>query len=656
MTALEKDMNPQDDKPTDPASTPDLSELLGSNAEMFRCLVESVSDYAIFMLNTQGVIASWNTGAQRIKGYTAAEAIGRHFSVFYTPQALEIDWPAEELRRAIALGHFEDEGWRVRKDGSRFWANVIITPLRDASGELRGFSKVTRDLTERRQHEEQLREREENLRLLVEGVKDHAMFLLDRAGRIQTWNAGAQRMLGFEAAQAIGQDAGLLYSADDREAGRPRAELASARQAGFFQVEGWRRKADGTCFWADIATTVLQHAEPGTNHGFVQIIHDLSERRRMEALETEGRRISEFIAMLSHELRNPLAPIRNAVALLEKVTLQPEAAWCAQMIGHQVSHMTRLVEDLMDVSRITSGKIQIDRKRLEVNELVRLAVEAVRESAREHGLLLELVPAPQPVELHGDGTRLTQVVVNLLTNAVKYTPRNGRIRVSVESDSDFVDLKVSDNGIGMPEPLRQRAFEPFVQGTRALDRAEGGLGIGLTLVKRIVELHGGTVTAASAGAHQGTTITVTLPLRNGAEADGHGLPGAVAAPSPVSPASPEDGNKVLVVDDNHDSAETLAALLGLAGYEVQIAYEGVSALAWAATHRPRVVLLDLGLPGMDGFQVARQLRQLPGLAQTRLIAITGYGQESDRRATAEAGFELHLTKPVDPDELARFIG
>jgi PAS domain S-box-containing protein len=500
---------------------------------MFRHLVDSVQDYAIFALDPQGFITSWNRGAQRIKGYSAAEAIGRHFSMFYLPQPIAAHWPQEELRRARVLGRFEDEGWRVRKDGTHFWANVVITAIVDEQGTLLGFSKVTRDLTERRRHDEALKERERTLRLLVDGVKDHAMFLLDRHGRVRTWNIGAQRVLGYGPEQMLGRDVAVLYTEHDRATGRPMVDLATA-DAGSLRAEGWRQRADGTTFWAEVSTTALA-GDSAHADGFVQIVRDLTERRRIEALEHEGRRINEFIALLSHELRNPLAPIQNAVAVLARKAESPDVRWCTEVIARQTAHMKRLVDDLLDVSRITSGKIRIERQRLDLSAVVAHAVDAMRGSAAERGHTIELHLPEQPLMVLGDATRLNQVLVNLLVNALKFTPHNGRIEVKAQERGATACVQVIDNGIGMSESLLRRAFEPFVQGEGALDRREGGLGIGLTLVKSIVELHGGTVAAASRGSGRGTTVTLSLPFAIG-------RPGAasLAAPLAAKPIDPAD--------------------------------------------------------------------------------------------------------------------
>jgi PAS domain S-box-containing protein len=612
--------------------------------EVFRRLVESVRDYAIFMLNPDGRIASWNSGAQHIKQYRAAEAIGRHFSMFYEPAAVAAGWPEEELRRALRDGRFEDEGWRVRKDGSRFWANVVISPFFDAAGALLGYSKVTRDLTERRRHEEQLKESEERLRLIVDGVKDHAMFLLDPEGRVMSWNSAAQRVLGYQSAEAIGRDASTLYPGDERDAGKAQAEMSAAARAGFFHGEGWKVKADGSRFWADTSITAIRNAEGGLR-GFVHILRDLTEQQRIEELEAEGRRVLDFIAMLSHELRNPLAPIRAAVSILKLPEGQQQTGRYADMIGRQVTQLTRLVDDLMDVSRITTGKIELERAPLELNTLVQVAIDSMRSTLEAHGHTLDVRLAPQAVFIDGDSVRLTQVVVNLLSNAAKYTGPNGHIEVSVSRSQSLVRVEVSDNGVGMSQSLMQRAFDPFVQGERSLGRSEGGLGIGLTLVKKIVDLHAGSVVVASAGLGLGTNFTVTLPIMK------EQGPGLAAVASTSRPGS----GTILVVDDNRDAAESMVALLRASGRDVLVAFSGQEALDIAAGNPLSAVLLDIGLPDMSGYEVARRLRQSPASRDARIIATTGYGLKGDKDAATAAGFNAHLVKPIDHEEVLRLI-
>jgi hypothetical protein len=618
---------------------------LRESERTLRLLVDGVQDYAIFRLDPDGIVSSWNKGAQRIKGYAPDEIIGKHFSVFYPPEVAARGWPEQELTYATERGHFEDEGWRVRKDGTLFWANVVITAIRDDDGTLLGFSKVTRDLTERRGHEQALRESEENLRLVVDGVRDHAMFLVAPDGSIRTWNTGAERLLGFKPEAVVGQPLSILYLDEDKASGRPQAELRSARHAGFYESEGWRRKLGGERIWSHSALTALVDHD-GRVRAYVQIIRDLADRMRVQALEDEGKRIQHFIAMLSHELRNPIAPIVNVAAILKRKYRDQEVAWCADLIERQASQLSRLVNDLLDLSRITAGKIQLQPQVLELNTLVRVACDMALPQVEAAGHALTVRPAPQSVFVRADATRLTQVISNLLSNAVKYTPSGGRIEVAVERDRSFAAIQVTDTGIGMTDALMQRVFDPFVQGDRGPERSGGGLGIGLSLVKELVELHGGTVAVASAGPDQGTRFTVTLPLS-----------ATMPAPVPTGEAAAMEqcSGRVLVVDDNKDAAASLAELLRLLGLEVVAANDGVSALEALDEQRPDLALLDIGMPGMDGFELARRIHAMPGCDDLPLVALTGYGQDSDRKATAAAGFAAHLVKPVAADALQRAL-
>lgn len=345
--------------------------------EQFRALVEGVQDYAIFMLDPTGHVASWNAGAERIKGYRREEILGHPTSEFYPREAVERGWPQQLLDSARSAGRAEDEGWRVRKDGSRFWANVIITAVRDARGELVGFSKITRDLSERRRHEEALRQSEERFRLMIESVQDYAIFMLDPQGYVASWNVGAERIKGYRADEIIGQHFSRFYP-PEAPPHLPEQELAFVREEGRFEDEGWRVRKDGTRFWANVVITALRD-RAGTLRGFATITRDMTERKRAETLETEGRRTSEFLAMLSHELRNPLAPIRNAVAVMGTRQLEdPTVEWARDLIERQVGHLGRLVDDLLDMSRITSGKVALHRELLDLEQVVSRAIDASR--------------------------------------------------------------------------------------------------------------------------------------------------------------------------------------------------------------------------------------------------------------------------------------
>jgi PAS domain S-box-containing protein len=622
-------------------------EALRLSEERFRLLVETVHDYAILMLDPQGYVVSWNAGAQRLNQYKADEIIGQHFSIFYPQEALARKWPEYELKTAEAEGRFEDEGWRLRKDGSRFWANVVITALRDASGELIGFSKITRDLTERRRQEEDLRHSEERFRLMVSAVRDYAIFMLDPEGRVASWNEGAERIKGYKPSEIIGQHFSRFYPPDRIAARWPEHELAVARVEGRFEDEGWRIRKDGSRFWANVVITAL-YGPSGELRGFTKVTRDLTERRRVEALEEEGRQINEFLAMLGHELRNPLAPIRNAVAVMgSKAGADPTTAWARQVIERQVRHLSRLVDDLLDVGRITSGKITLRREVVDLGAIVARALETARPLHDQRHQTVDADLGTTPLPVLGDTTRLIQVAANLLSNSAKYTPEGGHVFVQVRREGPEVVLRVRDDGVGMSADLIPKVFDIFVQGDRSLDRAEGGLGIGLTLVSRLVTLHGGRVSASSPGPGRGSEFVVRLPLVEAAAVDPSRARSAEAAKARRL--------RVLVVDDNQDAVESMALLLGMWGHEVTTASEGQAALDLAERLRPDVVLLDIGLPGLDGYEVARRLRARPGGEQTVLMAMTGYGQAEDRQRAQEAGFALHLVKPIEPEALQQAL-
>jgi PAS domain S-box-containing protein len=607
----------------------------------FQLLVEAVVDYGIFILDPQGHVVSWNSGAEKIKGWRADEIIGQHFSAFYPPEAIEKGWPQEELRRAIRDGRIEDEGWRMRKDGSRFWANVTITPVHDDSGDLTGFAKVTRDLTERRAHEDELRVSEERFRLLVEGVRDYAIFMLDPDGTVRSWNAGAQAIKGYEAREIIGRHMSTFYPPQDRDSGKPAAELAQAIAQGRVEDEGWRVRKDGSLFWANVVITAIYNASRQLI-GFAKVTRDMTERRRLEELERSSRRMNEFLAMLAHELRNPLAPIRNAVSVMQLEPLaSPALRNCRDIIDRQITHVTRLVDDLLDIGRLTTGKIKLRHEVLALAELVGRSVETVRPllETRRHALVIEL-PEP-PVYVNGDPTRVSQILQNLLVNAAKYTPDGGRIRIKVESAGGFATASVSDNGRGIAPGEMEAIFELFRQGSHE-GATESGLGIGLTLARTLAEMHGGSLDAKSPGPGLGSTFTLRLASVE-----------AAAATNMPAPASQAGTWRVMVVDDNRDSADSATAIMRLLGNQVECAYSGTAAVELADSFRPDLVLLDLAMPGLDGFETLRRLRGLPGMAQPFCIAMTGFGSHEDKRRTQDAGFDAHLTKPVELDQLIK---
>ena len=488
--------------------------------EMFRLLVENVRDYAIFMLDPNGIVASWNAGAQHIKGYTRDEVIGKHFSLFYTPDAIARRWPQHELAVAREQGRFEDEGWRLRKDGTTFWANVVITPVYDEKRQLRGFAKITRDLT---------------------------------------------------------------------------------------------------------------------------------TRRKVEELQRTERQMNEFLGMLAHELRNPLAPIRSALDIAARKPDDLEtAAWARGIIDRQAEHLSRLVDDLLDVSRITRGKVKLRRQPTDLGATISHVVDAFTPAAAERQHTIAVTVPSAPLTAAADPTRVAQVLSNVLGNAIKYTPDGGHITVDAKTSDEMVSVIVTDTGIGMAADLIPRIFDLFVQGERGLDRREGGLGVGLTVARRLTELLGGTLTASSAGPGLGSRFMLELPLLHSGEAQ-------PATAGPQADARPARRKRVLIIEDNADVADSLAALIGILGHDASVLRDGRDALRVAPAAPPDVVLLDIGLPGMDGFEVARRLRSFPELVATRIVACTGYGREDDVRKIREAGFERHFMKPVGAAQLETIL-
>lgn len=613
--------------------------------QRLQLLVDAVVDYGIFILDPDGHVVSWNSGAQKLKGYTREEILGKHFSVFYPPEAVAAGWPQEELRRAAQLGRFEDEGWRLRKDGSRFWANVVITALYAPDRTVLGFAKITRDLTERRRQEEALRESEERFRLLVDSVRDYAIFMLDPNGIVRSWNAGAEALKGYKASEIIGRHFSVFYPPQD-QATRPMAELAEAREHGRAVDEGWRVRKDGTQFWANVVVTAIRGPD-GSLRGFAKVTRDMSEQRRLDELERSSRRMNEFLAMLAHELRNPLAPIRNAVTIMQLETLHsPVLRNCRDVIDRQLTHVTRLVDDLLDVGRLNTGKIKLRKELVRFGEVVARSAETVRPlvEARRHVLHIDLPEAPAYVE--GDSTRLSQVLQNLLVNAAKYTPDGGRIELEVEAGEQFVVARVSDTGVGIEPEELERIFDLFMQADAGSSPSESGLGIGLTLARSLVELHGGTLDAWSAGRGHGSTFTVRLPAARAVATDGGGAQEESTVPG---------GMRILVVDDNRDSADSATDILRLLGHRVECCYDGKSALEMAGHFHPDVVMLDIAMPILDGYETRRLLRAQPAMEQVFVIAMTGYGNEDDRRRTQAAGFDAHLTKPVELDSLVGLL-
>jgi PAS domain S-box-containing protein len=512
----------------------DAASSFGESNESFRLLVEGVTDYALYMLDPAGQIVSWNSGAQLIKGYTKDEFIGRHFSLFFTPEDRQRGKPNALLEIAVREGKYQEEAWRVRKDGSLFWANVLITPLYGADGELRGFGKLTRDMTERRHAQEALRQSEERFRLLVEGVRDYAIFMLDPTGQIVSWNSGAQLIKGYTAAEIIGRHFSIFYPPEDVRDGKLERELHIATTTGRYEEEGWRLRKDGSRFWANVLITAL-FDQQGELRGFAKVTRDMSERKRAEEqreqlherelqllherevraqMEAAVRMRDTFLTILAHELRTPLTSLLgNAQLLLRRAQregmLSTRDQRSVQVIVDQAARLNEMVSLQLDITRLHTGQLHIQRVPMDLAALAEQIVEEFQATLTRHTILYAGPDAPMLVA--GDRLRLIQVLQNLMQNAIKYSPAGGTVRIQVEQHAGAVRIAVSDEGVGIPSADLPLLFQRFYRASNVDEREISGLGVGLYIVKELVELHGGSVDVVSEEG-RGSTFRITLPL------------------------------------------------------------------------------------------------------------------------------------------------
>ena len=505
---------------------------------------------------------------------------------------------------------------------------------------------VARNLEARQRTADVLHAERERFRTTLTSIGD-AVVVTDAQGRVTLLNPVAQALTGW-GGEALGESLETVFRIVD-EATRDTVENPVSKVIRLGAIVGLANHTvliakDGTELTIDDSGAPIRDPR-GRIAGVVLVFRDITERRSAErALEDADRRKDEFLAMLAHELRNPLAPIRNAAHTLALLgTGDDRVRWVAGVVERQVGLMTRLVDDLLDVSRITSGKITLQRATVSVREVLAQAVETARPLAESRGQALEVDVPEDSAWVDGDPARLAQAVGNLLDNAIKYTDDGGRIGLRARVEADEVVIVVEDSGVGVDPELLPHVFDLFIQADRSLERKQGGLGLGLTLVRRLVEMHGGRVEAASAGPGLGSAFTIRLPC----------LAAEVVEPAPAAePAEaarpPGPARRILVVDDHQDSTDSLALFLRLRGHEVRTAPDGPTALDEIERYRPEVVFLDLGLPGMSGYDVARRVRMRTDLGPLQLVALTGYGTDGDRQKTRDAGFDVHLAKPVDP--------
>ena len=635
-----------------------------SSEGRYRLLVEGITDYAIYMLDADGVVTSWNPGARRFKGYTEKEIVGQHFSRFYTEEDKAIDLPSMALRTAREQGRFEHEGWRVRKDGTRFWAHVVIDPIRDPDGVLVGYAKITRDLTERRHAEDRLRESQEQLRLLVEGVTDYALFMLDPQGRVSSWNTGAQRIKGYTREEVVGQHFSRFYTEEDRHAGVPAKGLNQAAETGRWETEGWRVRKDGARFWAHVVIDAIRN-DAGELVGFAKITRDVSERKTAERELEEARKalfqsqkmeaVGQLTGGVAHDFNNLLTVIIGGLDTIARSKPNDTARIrrSLETARHAADRAASLTARLLAFSR----KQPLEPTPTDLNLLVRNMADMLHRTLGEQ-IELESALSPRLWSVEIDQNQLENAILNLAVNARDAMPSGGKL--TIETQNAFLDesyaatdaevrpgqyvlMCVSDTGSGMSMETLGHVFEPFFT-TKELGR---GTGLGLSMVYGFVKQSGGHVTIYSEEG-EGTTVKLYLPRHYGEETT-LGDEGAQRD----SPTASGD-EVVLVVEDNAEVRAFSVATLGELGYRVLQASDGDAALAMLNAE-PKIDLLftDVVLPGRTGRTLADEaLRLRPEL---KVLFTTGYSRNAIvHHGRLDAGVRL-LQKPFTFDQLANRV-
>jgi len=614
--------------------------VLSLHSQVLMSMAEGVS-----FIDHDGIIRFTNPALDAMFGYAAGELVGQHVTVLNDATPEENERIVADIERVLASGaSWHGEFRDRRKDGSVFYTSANISTLYLPDGLC--WVSVQEDITVRRRTEQELIAREGELSAIYANVPGILFYVsIDRDGefRFASINREFLEVTGLTRDDIIGKRVRDVIPSPSRD-----MVLANYREAiRTRQTVRWEElsRYPAGLRYGEVAVTPLYDASSAAI-GLIGIVHDLTARKQAEdALRDGDARKSEFLATLSHELRNPLTPIRNALSILDREPLASETALrMRKILGRQVNHLVRIVDDLMDIERISHTQILLRCEQLELGELVANTIEDHRSGFDTCGITLELDRVAEPLRAVGDATRLVQVLGNLLGNAMKFTPRGGRTSVSLVRAGDFAELRVRDNGIGIEREVLEQLFTPFTQARQPLDRTPGGLGLGLAVVKRLVELHGGSVAAASDGPGTGTELTVRLPLGE--------------LPPPEEPtARPRSlvRRRILVIEDNRDAAETLQHMLESNGHEVRVAYDGATGLAAGREFLPEVVFCDLGLPGMSGYDVCRAFRADGALARVVLVALSGYTQPGDRERAATSGFTYHVAKPPTSHDLQRAI-
>jgi PAS domain S-box-containing protein len=630
-----------------------LDDVATVQSDPFKLLVQSIVDYAIYMLDPKGFVTSWNAGAEEIKGFQTEEIVGQHFSKFYTAEDREAGLPAKVLATARREGKFEGEGWRVRKDGTRFWASVVVDRINDDKGKLIGFAKITRDMTAKREAEQALRDVERGFRLLVQGVTDYAIFMLDPEGRVTNWNAGAQRIKGYAPDEIIGQHFSRFYTPEDFDAGVPKRAIETARATGRYEAEGWRVRKDGTRFWASVVLDAIKD-EDGKLIGFAKITRDMTEKRETQLRLAESREqlfrsqkmeaLGQLTGGLAHDFNNLLTAILGACELgLRNIGDADKVKRMLEGVRNSAQRGGNLTKQLLAFARAQPLEI----KQIDLKQFFADVATLVRPSQRSDiEVVTEISDQLWPVD--ADAGALELALLNLAFNARDAMTKGGSLRISAHNEvlsgqpdgltGEHVVVRVSDNGPGMPPEVIERVFEPFFT-TKSFGE---GTGLGLSQVFGFAKQIGGAVTVESEPG-KGASFSIYLPASHGAGTEGHDSESRTNGARALG--------RVLIVEDDTFVAELAADMLGELGFETVVTHSAKEALErLAGGDKPKLVFSDIVMPGgISGLELARKLRaRFPELP---ILLTTGYSEQ----VSATQGFPV-LQKPYELSALASAIG
>lgn len=622
-------------------------EALREQSELLRITLSSIGD-GVITTDAQGRVTFINVVAEEMTGWSNAEAYGQPLTEIFRIVNEHTRQPVENpalcaLREGIVAG-LANHTVLISKQGMERHIDDSAAPIRSISGVIVGAVLVFRDVTARKDAEET----QSRLAAIVEFSED-AIVSKTFDGIIRTWNSGAERLFGYTSEEAIGKSITIIIPPERRdEENEILARVSRGERIEHFDTV--RINKDGNRIDISLTVSPIRNSA-GELIGASKVARNISERKRIEAeLQNADRRKDQFIALLAHELRNPLAPLRNGLQAMrlashDKTTVDQLRG----MMERQLGHMVRLIDDLLDVSRITQNKMELRRARILLSDVISSAIETARPVIESAGHQLNVILPSRSVALDADITRLAQVFSNLLTNSAKYTEPGGTIWVEAELQDHEVVITVRDNGTGIPSEALPRIFDMFSQADRSIERSAGGLGIGLSLVKGLVEMHGGSVRAKSEGQGKGSLFTVKLPLLSEQS--------ELLKPKPLDSATTaqEPERRFLVVDDNRDSATSMAMMLELRGNKVVTGHDGIEAVKLAKEFQPEVILMDLGMPVMNGYEATRRIREQPWGASIIIVALTGWGQQGDREMTKSAGCDGHLVKPVSLIDLENLL-